>query len=332
MWLFVALILVNGYTANLAASMTVTQINSQITSVEQLRGRAVQTNDVYLARLRANYGILASPAYSDETFVQRAAADIVSGALTALISDAPLISSALQEMPGCQVRMLDQVVEPFSYGWAFSSASSDADVEAFSEQVLELQESGALTRLADIFLARSHLNSCGNDVNEASSSFSFQSVYGLWIILAAALGVAFLIMGAARVRMRRKRKGPEEGPKRDPGALGRAWLTLTRRGGTTSGDQPMPPRGRELVHLGSLMEEGGGEARARPEPAAPAAAQAVPLETASSWPELTKLSMLQRGQSLFGEETVWKARADNNGTAERSTKPNGGMESWNPGL
>ena len=58
---FMALILINNYTANLAASLTIKSIKSQITSVADLRGKSVLTSPIYIDRLRSEYGIVAAP-------------------------------------------------------------------------------------------------------------------------------------------------------------------------------------------------------------------------------------------------------------------------------
>lgn len=61
---FLVMILTNTYTANLAAFLTVEQLDSSINSVTDLRGKAVGTIQPYLRRLEENHGIAATDADS----------------------------------------------------------------------------------------------------------------------------------------------------------------------------------------------------------------------------------------------------------------------------
>lgn len=66
---FFALIVVSSYTANLAAFLTVSKINTSVETVSDLRGKAIATVPVYIPRLRTLYGLVPSVAqisqYSD---------------------------------------------------------------------------------------------------------------------------------------------------------------------------------------------------------------------------------------------------------------------------
>jgi Ligand-gated ion channel/Bacterial extracellular solute-binding proteins, family 3 len=57
---FMVLILTNTYTANLAAFLTVDQLDTKINSAADLKGKSVATIEPYVKRLAANYGITAS--------------------------------------------------------------------------------------------------------------------------------------------------------------------------------------------------------------------------------------------------------------------------------
>ena len=78
------------YTANLAAFITVSRIASTITSVQDLRGKAVASHGPYIAELRDKYGVVAVdiPFNSQADFAQMAD-DVAAGRLVAAIDDEP---------------------------------------------------------------------------------------------------------------------------------------------------------------------------------------------------------------------------------------------------
>ena len=130
---FMALILVNTYTANLAAVLTVNQINGQVRSIEDLRGKAVAADSIYIPRLRTRYGVIASEIpFEDESDLVTAGQEVESGVLTALISDEPLLQYLLDNTEGCTIKLLPQQIEPFSYGIAFKPGTSAEVVDTFS--------------------------------------------------------------------------------------------------------------------------------------------------------------------------------------------------------
>ena len=57
---FLVLILTNTYTANLAAFLTVDQLDTQISDIIDLRGKAVVTIEPYIDRLYSNHRIVAT--------------------------------------------------------------------------------------------------------------------------------------------------------------------------------------------------------------------------------------------------------------------------------
>lgn len=159
---FLALLVVNTYTANLAAVLTVSAINSQIHDINDLRGKSVATYDTYIPRLRQHSGIFASPLdfNSDEEF-SGFLDKVASGDLAAVIMDAPYMEFILSTYPGCVVRSLPGQVEPFSYGMVFKSTLNDSLIDIFSREVLKLQEGGSLTILATNFF-RGNMHDCGD--------------------------------------------------------------------------------------------------------------------------------------------------------------------------
>jgi ionotropic glutamate receptor len=203
---FVALILVNTYTANLAAVLTVNQINSQINSVYELRGKAFASNSIYLPRLRSQYGIIGTILeFNGTQDVINAAYDVLSGAYAAVITDEPYIQLAIAAIPDCQVIQLPDVILPFSYGVAFKTGTNSSLVDIFSSAILALQEDGDLNSLSDAFFAGSSNNKC-NSVSSSSAGVSFESLYGLWVLLGCGTFVGLVIAVITRWRRRRLKR------------------------------------------------------------------------------------------------------------------------------
>jgi len=130
---FMTVILMSTYTANLAAVLTVNQINSQVHSIYDLKGKAVSTNDIYQDRLRVRYGIVSTQlAYNSIQDMIDAGKEVGDGLLAALISDAPILQYALSSLDWCDTSLLPAEVEPFSYGLAFKMGTADVIIDSFS--------------------------------------------------------------------------------------------------------------------------------------------------------------------------------------------------------
>jgi len=133
---FMALIIINTYTANLAAVLTVSQINSQIRSINDLKGKAVSTNGIYQDRLRVRYGIVSTElVYNGIQDMIDAAREVGDGLLAGLISDAPVLQYALSNLSWCDTTLLPGEIEPFSYGLAFKMGTADAVIRTFSGEL-----------------------------------------------------------------------------------------------------------------------------------------------------------------------------------------------------
>ena len=190
---FFALILCSSYTANLAAFLTAQRVN-KIRSVYDLTGLAVSSVPVYIPRLKSQYGIIASDAnITSIEGVQEAAHLVAQGILAAFLYDDVVEQYVAATFPGCAVRVLPDRVQPFDYGVAIKKGTSPELVANFSEAVLSVQEQGLVTQYEDRFLLKSSPCSLANQDN-GSARISFDSVYGLWVILCAGLVAGLVIM------------------------------------------------------------------------------------------------------------------------------------------
>ncbi|KAL4433390.1 hypothetical protein ABPG77_010243 [Micractinium sp. CCAP 211/92] len=238
---FLALLVTSTYTANLAAFVTVNTIKSHITSIADLRGRAVGTSPIYVSRLE-KYGIQAVgyPLQNGTDYL--AWRDLVtSGQLAALVRDTPALQWLANTAPLCNVALLPEQIEPFDYGIAFHVNTSEAVVDAWSTAILKLQEDGTLEQLKENWIMDPNSGCLAiSQVNKNAQAVSFSDLYGLWIILAAGLALGGSIMLAQRcLRRRRKHRG-----------MGR------HTGLAPGGDSPLPVEYQPLRFMHSVLSFG----------------------------------------------------------------------------
>lgn len=165
-----------------------------------LGGLAVSSVPVYIPRLQSQYGIIASDANITGIETAVATAELVAqGNLAAFLYDDAVAEYVAGTFPGCSVRVLPDGIQPFDYGMAFKKGTDPQLVANVSRAILNVQEQGLVTDFEDRFLLLSSPCSSANDGAD-SARISFDSVYGLWVILAAGLVAGLMIMVAVRIR------------------------------------------------------------------------------------------------------------------------------------
>jgi len=190
---FFALILCSSYTANLAAFLT-TQRTNTIRSVYDLSGLAVSSVAIYIPYLKSQYGILALDANISDVEMVVAEADLVAkGSLASFMYDNVVSEYVAASFPGCAVRVLPDKVQPFDYGIAFKKGTDPELVDSISTAILTLQEQGIISQYENRFLLKNSPCS-GANADTSSDQISFDSVYGLWVILCAGLVAGVIIM------------------------------------------------------------------------------------------------------------------------------------------
>ena len=143
-------------------------------------------------------------------------------------------------------------VQPFDYGMAFKKGTDPALIQAFSSAILVVQENGYVTQFEQRFLLTDSpcIVSSANTVDSNIDRISFQSVYGLWVILLA--GVAVGIITMLLVRWRRKKVWAEQAAAAaaHDGGLPRVVQ------GVNGGVQVQDARGAgKLKHVTSVFDE-----------------------------------------------------------------------------
>jgi hypothetical protein len=201
---FCMLILINIYCASLTTFLTVSQLNTDISSVDDLRGKSVGTVSVYKPRL-AKYGI--SGTSLDFQGISSApdwVAALRNGSLAATTVDEPF-QRYVAATSGCDLRILRDTFEPFDYGVAFRVGTPEDEVARVSSAVLGLQGDGTLTALRTEFIAIE--NACGELASDNdAAAISFSQMWGLWVILGAAAGLSLVVLGLSMWQTKRRRQ------------------------------------------------------------------------------------------------------------------------------
>ncbi|CAD7704733.1 unnamed protein product [Ostreobium quekettii] len=192
---FLVLIIINTYVANLAAFLTITQVDSSINGLDDLTnlpGKRVVSIEVYKERLQRQ-GILPVIASQVQDYQAKMVEDLRAGVYKAVVMDEPWVTYTAST-DGCDLNRLPQTIEPFDYAFAFPKTGDDELVRNVSAEVLALQEDGVMERLSieHIYIRRS---GCPTDSEISETrAVHFNQVLGLWIILAFAVLVAGLLL------------------------------------------------------------------------------------------------------------------------------------------
>jgi ABC-type amino acid transport substrate-binding protein len=143
-WMFVGLLIVANFTANLTSQLTVNQFRGPITSTNDLPGKRVatvaeSTAAAYLDDRRIRYrGV--------ET-IEEAYPLLEEGRVDAIVYDSPvLLYYAINEGNG-RVRVVGDIFEPQNYGIAFPPLSTER--ELVNRTLLEIQEDGTYAAIYD---------------------------------------------------------------------------------------------------------------------------------------------------------------------------------------
>lgn len=190
---FCMVILINIYCASLTTFLTVSQLNTDINSVNDLRGKSVGTVSVYKPRL-AKYGVSGTALdFQGASSVPDWVAAIRNGSLAATAVDEPFQQFVLATS-GCDLRILRDTFEQFDYGIAMRVGTPASEISKISGAVLALQGNGTLTDLRSQYIAVE--NECGRiGGGNDSAAISFDQMWGLWVILGAAAGLAIIVLG-----------------------------------------------------------------------------------------------------------------------------------------
>lgn len=200
---FLVLILINTYVANLAAFLTITNIESSIKSISDLLGKRVMAGGVYENRLRKQNIHVERPFDSATKYKAVDEFKKPGSNFDAVIYDEPWMTHVAGE--DCTLFVLSETVSPFDYGFVFPSNSKDL-TDQFSGVLVSLQENGTMTDLLESYVTI-QLRDCPADEEVSETqAVHFKHMVGLWIILAACIAVSVSALSLKWLRRIRKAK------------------------------------------------------------------------------------------------------------------------------
>ena len=119
-WMFTSVIIISGFTAAIASSLTLGSLSRQISGPEDLpRARVGSVAGTTSAAYLESFGI----GYRKYADLDVALEGVVNGEVDAVVYDAPILNWMVQEKFPTDVRVLDEVFERQDYGIAFEQES-----------------------------------------------------------------------------------------------------------------------------------------------------------------------------------------------------------------
>ncbi|PSC75360.1 glutamate receptor [Micractinium conductrix] len=258
-YFLMSIFLVEAYAANLAAFLTVQQLTSTVTSISQLKGRAVGTLPVYAERLQRSG--LATTLYPPESVEDITAvrgpwlSDLASGKLAAFVFDEPLLRYA-DKLTGCDFKLLPDTFDQFNYAFAFPNTTRPSTIDAVDDAILQLQEDGTLEQLRQMYIRAGHPDEKCTSQAGNSPRITFVQFYGLWVVWGAALVVALALALAMYLRRwRRRRRATNKCKQPDLSSSRRSSSKLRSRGAKDADGM-----GAAAAAAASAEDSGGGSA------------------------------------------------------------------------
>ncbi|XXG61471.1 hypothetical protein AAC387_Pa05g0075 [Persea americana] len=218
-WLFVALVLTQSYTANLTSMLTVQQLRPSVVDVGTLQRSTYKVgcaHGSYLISYLENVLHFNKSCIKTYLSGKEYAQDLRSGEIKAAFLELAFIKIFLDENKKGFVAT-GPIYQIGGYGFAFSKGS--ALVGNVSDEILRLRESGELRKLEERLLVSPPSNSSGSDTDaQESSRLSPDSFWGLFLITGGTSTLVFLLFLVSRFHNNQRRKKPHQNqqvPERD---------------------------------------------------------------------------------------------------------------------
>lgn len=306
---FLALLTTSTYTANLAAFITVQTISSTINSIDDLRGRAVGTNEIYIDRLSEYRLTLTAQKLRTGADYVEWGRQVASGQLAAIIRDEPLLLWLANNAPRCDLTVLQDSPEEFEYGIAFRVGTSQELVNAWTLALLDMQEDGTLDWLKDTWIVDPN-SGCQSitQVTKDATAISFTDLSGLWMLLAAGLGLGCLLMlGQRSLRRWQKHHGKSSGQPQGRFGAGEPLPEGRRPSRLISAVRGHLPRLSSKRRISATASNSvSGSSRGRPIISRPVAAgSCVPVQTTVLDSSATTTGRLFPYTLVHGQARAW---------------------------
>ncbi|CAD7694896.1 unnamed protein product [Ostreobium quekettii] len=189
----IVLIMIQTYVANLAAFLTVTQVDTSISKEEDLYGQRVATVNVYGPMLRRQ-GFVPVVIQSDDNLLDNLVHRLRASHYKAVLMDEPWVLNTTSNQSNCDLQMLSETTVPFDYAFALPRSAPREFVDKISTVLLEMQEDLTSSRLVEQFIQSGNSSCPRGDGFSDTQSVRVSQIAGLWIILAFCIACAFVIL------------------------------------------------------------------------------------------------------------------------------------------
>ena len=198
---FLIMILFALYIGYATSNMTTTFLDSQISSVSDLPGKAVGTWSGYAAQLQ-KYGIAPSSyPWNDQADEEAMINELKNGTIQALVLDGTLLDYVAAT--DCDVTVIGSSFDQYEQATAFPKGFNNVVLlNAYNDALANLTDAGVVEELQGQALLPADAPCTSTDSGNIVYSVTFHQVAGLWVILAIAVGFALIMIGFHIIHVR----------------------------------------------------------------------------------------------------------------------------------
>lgn len=146
-WMFASIIMISGFTAAIASSLTVGELDQAIRGVDDLRGKRVLTLDSSTSAAFLDEKLVR---YTPAAELSDALAELAAGRADAVVYDAPILLYLVNEGHASELRVLPTVFARQDYGIGLPSGSPLR--EQLNRQILEIIRTPEWDRMLEAYL------------------------------------------------------------------------------------------------------------------------------------------------------------------------------------
>jgi ABC-type amino acid transport substrate-binding protein len=150
-WMFAGIILISSFTAAIASSLTVGELDRSIRGVDDLHGKRVLTLDGSTSAAYLDDKLIR---YRAASGLREALADLAAGRVEAVVYDAPILQYLVNENPDSGIRVLPTVFVRQDYGIALPPGSPLR--EQMNRRILRIIQSPEWGRFLRTYLGPEH--------------------------------------------------------------------------------------------------------------------------------------------------------------------------------
>lgn len=233
---FMMLVLTAVYTGSTAANLTASQLQSSIRSVEDLPGKRVGTweDPEYMSDLSKRGITPTGYPWNTNEDLQNMFDAVRDGDIQALVLDSYILEFSAASQ--CDLVLVGGTWDEYDQAVAFPSNFDDsAFLKEYNRILVALKDSGQMESLEQQWINPPEATCKTRGVSETTTQISFQEVSGLWILLAASVGVAAVLVIVSQLALLSARRVARTVTfKRAQATLRRLQSVRTRRGASGS--------------------------------------------------------------------------------------------------